>query len=124
MSLRQWYDLYANVRPIKTFKGAPAPLGDVDFVVLSILQTLAMIMRCLSRRTALLRNTREWTRWTRAQRFLLAHGCFGISGAADGADAIIRATEQTIAEGTTTHDLGGSASMSQMTDAIIGHLNK
>ncbi len=29
-------------------------------------------------------------------------------GAADGADAIIRATEQTIADGTTTHDLGGS----------------
>ena len=29
-------------------------------------------------------------------------------GAADGVDAIIRATEQTIADGTTTHDLGGS----------------
>ena len=43
-------------------------------------------------------------------------------GAADGADAIIRATEQTIAGGITTYDLGGSASMSAMTDAIIRNL--
>jgi isocitrate dehydrogenase len=43
-------------------------------------------------------------------------------GAADGADSIIRATEQTIAEGITTYDLGGSASMSSMTDAIIRNL--
>ncbi|HIE30992.1 MAG TPA: isocitrate/isopropylmalate dehydrogenase family protein [Methanosarcinales archaeon] len=45
-------------------------------------------------------------------------------GEAGKADEIIRATEQTIAEGTTTYDLGGSASMSQMTDAIVGHLKK
>ncbi len=32
VSIRQRFDLYANVRPIKTFAGAPAPLGDVDFV--------------------------------------------------------------------------------------------
>jgi isocitrate dehydrogenase len=43
-------------------------------------------------------------------------------GANEGADAIIRATEQTIAEGITTYYLGGSASMSSMTDAIIGNL--
>ena len=43
-------------------------------------------------------------------------------GAADGADGIIRATEQTIAEGITTYDLGGSASMSPMTDAIIRNI--
>ena len=42
--------------------------------------------------------------------------------AADGADAIIRATEKTIVEGITTYDLGGSASMSSMTDAIIRNL--
>ena len=43
-------------------------------------------------------------------------------GEDDAADRIIRATGQTIAAGTTTYDLGGSASMSQMTDAIIGNL--
>lgn len=32
VSIRQKFDLYANVRPIRTFAGAPAPLGDVDFV--------------------------------------------------------------------------------------------
>ncbi|MCS7118053.1 MAG: isocitrate/isopropylmalate dehydrogenase family protein [Thaumarchaeota archaeon] len=32
VSIRQRMDLYANVRPIKTFKGLPGPLGDVDFV--------------------------------------------------------------------------------------------
>jgi len=32
VSLRQKYDLYANVRPIKTFPNTPKPLGDVDFV--------------------------------------------------------------------------------------------
>ena len=33
-----------------------------------------------------------------------------------------RATEKTIVEGITTYDLGGSASMSTMTDAIIRNL--
>ncbi|MDT7860494.1 MAG: isocitrate/isopropylmalate dehydrogenase family protein [Candidatus Calditenuis sp.] len=32
VSIRQAMDLYANIRPIKTFKGLPGPLGDVDFV--------------------------------------------------------------------------------------------
>ncbi|MEA1870159.1 MAG: isocitrate/isopropylmalate family dehydrogenase, partial [Euryarchaeota archaeon] len=32
VSIRQRFDLYANVRPIRTFAGAPAPLGDVEFV--------------------------------------------------------------------------------------------
>ncbi|MCD1294215.1 3-isopropylmalate dehydrogenase [Methanocella sp. CWC-04] len=32
VSIRQRYDLYANVRPIKTYAGTPAPLGAVDFV--------------------------------------------------------------------------------------------
>lgn len=32
VSLRQKFDLYANVRPIKTFKGHVSPLGEVDFV--------------------------------------------------------------------------------------------
>lgn len=32
VSLRQRYNLYANVRPIKTIPGVPAPLGEVDFV--------------------------------------------------------------------------------------------
>ncbi|MEA3282610.1 MAG: isocitrate/isopropylmalate family dehydrogenase [Euryarchaeota archaeon] len=32
VSIRQRFNLYANVRPIKTFAGAPAPLSDVDFV--------------------------------------------------------------------------------------------
>jgi isocitrate dehydrogenase len=32
VSIRQKYDLYANVRPIKTYKGTSAPLGAVDFV--------------------------------------------------------------------------------------------
>lgn len=32
VSIRQKYDLYANVRPIKTYAGTPAPLGEVEFV--------------------------------------------------------------------------------------------
>ena len=31
VSIRQKYSLYANVRPIKTFKGHVSPLGEVDF---------------------------------------------------------------------------------------------
>ncbi|MFU8767329.1 MAG: isocitrate/isopropylmalate dehydrogenase family protein [Candidatus Methanoperedens sp.] len=32
VSIRQKYNLYANVRPIKTFQNTSRPLGDVDFV--------------------------------------------------------------------------------------------
>ncbi len=32
VSIRQRYNLYANVRPVKTFKGYVGPLGEVDFV--------------------------------------------------------------------------------------------
>lgn len=32
VSIRQKFDLYANVRPIKTFLGITRPLGDVDFI--------------------------------------------------------------------------------------------
>jgi isocitrate dehydrogenase (NAD+) len=32
ISIRQKYNLYANVRPIKTFPGRVGPLGEVDFV--------------------------------------------------------------------------------------------
>lgn len=32
VSIRQKFDLYANVRPIKTFKGFEGPLGEVNFV--------------------------------------------------------------------------------------------
>lgn len=32
VSIRQKFDLYANVRPIKSYKGLPAPLGEADFV--------------------------------------------------------------------------------------------
>lgn len=32
VSIRQRFDLYANVRPIRTFKGLPGRLGEVDFV--------------------------------------------------------------------------------------------
>ncbi|MGQ9780939.1 MAG: isocitrate/isopropylmalate dehydrogenase family protein [Nitrososphaeria archaeon] len=32
VSIRQKFDLYANIRPIKTFKGYEGPLGKVDFV--------------------------------------------------------------------------------------------
>ena len=32
VSIRQKFDLYANVRPIKSFPNTPKPLGDVDFV--------------------------------------------------------------------------------------------
>ncbi len=32
VSIRQKYDLYANVRPIVTYPGTAAPLGEVDFV--------------------------------------------------------------------------------------------
>ena len=32
VSIRQKFDLYANVRPIKSYKGTPAPLGEVDFI--------------------------------------------------------------------------------------------
>ncbi|MBO3802473.1 MAG: isocitrate/isopropylmalate dehydrogenase family protein [Candidatus Brockarchaeota archaeon] len=33
VSIRQRFDLYANVRPIRTFPGTKRPLGDVDFVM-------------------------------------------------------------------------------------------
>lgn len=33
VSIRQRYNLYANVRPIKTFAGKVGPLGEVDFVM-------------------------------------------------------------------------------------------
>ncbi|NYT00131.1 MAG: isocitrate/isopropylmalate dehydrogenase family protein [Methanocellales archaeon] len=32
VSIRQKLDLYANIRPIKTFPNTPKPLGDVDFI--------------------------------------------------------------------------------------------
>jgi len=32
VSIRQKFDLYANVRPIKTFPNTVGPLGDVDFI--------------------------------------------------------------------------------------------
>ena len=32
VSIRQKFDLYANIRPIRTFKGFEGPLGEVDFV--------------------------------------------------------------------------------------------
>jgi isocitrate dehydrogenase (NAD+) len=32
VSIRQRYNLYANVRPVRTFKGHMSPLGEVDFV--------------------------------------------------------------------------------------------
>jgi isocitrate dehydrogenase len=32
VSIRQKFDLYANVRPIKTIPNTPRPLGDVDFI--------------------------------------------------------------------------------------------
>lgn len=32
VSIRQKYNLYANIRPIRTFKGHVSPLGEVDFV--------------------------------------------------------------------------------------------
>lgn len=32
VSIRQRFDLYANVRPVKTFPNTQKPLGDVDFV--------------------------------------------------------------------------------------------
>ncbi len=33
VSIRQRFNLYANVRPIKTFTNRPGPLGDVDFLM-------------------------------------------------------------------------------------------
>jgi isocitrate dehydrogenase (NAD+) len=33
VSIRQRFNLYANVRPVKTFPGQSGPLGDVDFVI-------------------------------------------------------------------------------------------
>jgi len=33
VSIRQRFDLYANVRPIRTFPGTKRPLGDVDFIL-------------------------------------------------------------------------------------------
>ncbi len=33
VSIRQKFNLYANVRPVKTFPGMVGPLGEVDFVV-------------------------------------------------------------------------------------------
>jgi len=32
VSIRQKFDLYANIRPIRSFKGVAGPLGDVDFI--------------------------------------------------------------------------------------------
>jgi len=32
VSIRQHFNLYANIRPIKTFPNTNPPLGDVDFV--------------------------------------------------------------------------------------------
>ena len=32
VGIRQYFDLYANIRPIKTFPGQVGPLGEVDFV--------------------------------------------------------------------------------------------
>ncbi|MDV3293725.1 MAG: isocitrate/isopropylmalate dehydrogenase family protein [Nitrososphaerales archaeon] len=34
VSIRQKFNLYANVRPVKTFPGQVGPLGEVDFVVI------------------------------------------------------------------------------------------
>jgi len=33
VSIRQKFDLYANIRPLRTFAGAKAPLGAIDFVM-------------------------------------------------------------------------------------------
>src|SRR5438309_271301 len=33
VALRKEFDLYANLRPAKTYRGVPAPRGDVDLVV-------------------------------------------------------------------------------------------
>ncbi len=33
VALRKEFDLYANLRPAKTYPGVPAPRGDVDLVV-------------------------------------------------------------------------------------------
>jgi len=251
VSIRQRFDLYANVRPIKTFKGAPAPLGDVDFVAVreategmyfgkevEITEDTFIAIRRITRRACenisryafedamrrgwdavvgihksnILRMTCgafmdtlratateypdvelwEYHVDNMAQQLvknpqlfnhkvlvstnlfmdIISEQCAGLIGsiglvysanigddyamfepahgsapkykgldkvdpcatilagawmlrylgAADGADAIIRATEQTIAGGITTYDLGGSASMSAMTDAIIRNL--
>lgn len=251
VSIRQRFDLYANVRPIRTFAGAPAPLGDVDFVAVreategmyfgkevEITDDTFIAIRRITRRACenisryafeeatrrgwdtvvgihksnILRMTCgafmdtlratateypdvelwEYHVDNMAQQLvknpqlfdhkvlvstnlfmdIISEQCAGLIGsiglvysanigddyamfepahgsapkykgldkvdpcatilagawmlrylgAADGADAIIRATEQTIAEGITTYDLGGSASMSQMTDAIIRNL--
>lgn len=32
VSIRQRFDLYANIRPIKTFRGFPSPFGELDFI--------------------------------------------------------------------------------------------
>ncbi len=251
VSIRQRFDLYANVRPIRTFAGAPAPLGDVDFVavreategmyfgkeveitddtfiairritrracenisryafeeatrrgwdaVVGIHKSNILRMTCGAFMDALRATAAEYPDvelWeyhvdNMAQQLvknpqlfdhkvlvstnlfmdIISEQCAGLIGsiglvysanigddyamfepahgsapkykglnkvnpcatilagawmlrylgAADGADAIIRATEQTIAEGITTYDLGGSASMSSMTDAIIRNL--
>lgn len=251
VSIRQRFDLYANVRPIRTFAGAPAPLGDVDFVAvreategmyfgkeIEITDDTFIAIRRITRRACenisryafeeatrrgwdavvgihksnILRMTCgafmdtlratateypdvelwEYHVDNMAQQLvknpqlfdhkvlvstnlfmdIISEQCAGLIGsiglvysanigddyamfepahgsapkykgldkvdpcatilagawmlrylgAADGADAIIRATEQTIAEGITTYDLGGSASMSAMTDAIIRNL--
>jgi len=253
VSIRQRYDLYANVRPIKTFEGAPAPLGAVDFVavreategmyfgkeieirddtflairritkracenisryafeeakrrgwdtVVGIHKSNILRMTCGAFMDTLRATATEYPDvelWeyhvdNMAQQLvknpqlfnhkvlvstnlfmdIISEECAGLIGSiglvysanigddyamfepAHGsapkykgmdkvdpcatilagawmlrylganaeADAIIRATEQTIAEGITTYDLGGSASMSQMTDAIIEHLKK
>ncbi len=251
VSIRQRFDLYANVRPIRTFAGAPAPLGDVDFVAvreategmyfgeeIEITDDTFIAIRRITRRAcenisryAFEEATRQgWDTvvgihksnilrmtcgafmdtlratatkypdvelWeyhvdNMAQQLvknpqlfnhkvlvstnlfmdIISEQCAGLIGsiglvysanigddyamfepahgsapkykgldkvnpcatilagawmlrylgADEGADAIIRATEQTIAEGITTYDLGGSASMSSMTDAIIRNL--
>ena len=253
VSIRQRFDLYANVRPIKTFAGAPAPLGDVDFVAvreategmyfgkeIEITDDTFLAIRRITKRACenisryafeeakrrgwdtvvgihksnilrmtcgafmdILRATAEqydgvelWEYHVdnMAQQLvknpqlfnhkvlvstnlfmdIISEECAGLIGSIglvysanigddyamfepahgsapkyrgmdkvdpcatilagawmlrylgedDLADEIIRATEQTIAEGVTTYDLGGSASMSQMTDAIVGHLEK
>ena len=253
VSIRQRFDLYANVRPIKTFEGAPAPLGDVDFVavreategmyfgkeidirddtflairrittsacenisryafdeakrrgwdtVVGIHKSNILRMTCGAFMDTL-RATAEQEEYdcvelweyhvdNMAQQLvknpqlfnhkvlvstnlfmdIISEECAGLIGSiglvysanigddyamfepahgsapkykgmdkvnpcatilagawmlrylgeAGAADEIISATAQTIAEGTTTYDLGGSAKQSQMTDAIVGHL--
>ncbi|MEA1944569.1 MAG: isocitrate/isopropylmalate dehydrogenase family protein [Euryarchaeota archaeon] len=251
VSIRQRFDLYANVRPIRTFAGAPAPLGDVDFVavreategmyfgkeieitddtflairrittsacekisryafeeakrrgwdiVVGIHKSNILRMTCGAFMDTLRATAEEYpdmALWeyhvdNMAQQLvknpqffnqkvlvstnlfmdIISEECAGLIGSiglvysanigddyamfepahgsapkykgmdkvnpcatilagawmleylgeTKAADKIIRATERTIAEGITTYDLGGDASMSRMTDAIIGYL--